>query len=141
MILFSCKTQKTKNDLIQQQILAVNNKLQSQDYTISITKFILRDGLVYEVPSDIKSSINISPKSISLYIPTFQGNNYIHLESFNFKYSLEEKDSGISLVAIKAKANGQIYNISILITEFGDSTIYVSEGDYNSMTLEGNLKI
>ena len=140
IFLIGCKS-RTREEMILQEIQAIDNKLVSEEYMIGIKQFIPRDGIVYD--ADKKNFIKIDHKNIQLQIPDIEDaqSNIFAISSTLENYEFQKKDKGVTLISGTFKtANDKIYNLSIIVTQFGDATIYLSEGFYNSISFVGELK-
>lgn len=129
--------------MILQQIQLVNDKLSSNNFTLELESFIPRTGDVTEYPIKKKSYIKIDEKKIEYIMPDLR--NPLNEEmaenvALNY-YDYQKKDKGVTLIAATFENHAKRkFTISILVTPFGDTTIYLSEGFYGSITYSGELR-
>ena len=137
----SCKS-KTREELILQQIQEVNNKLTSNKYIINISQFVGRNGLTTDIKGQT-SFIKIDENDIQLQIPDIESpsTKISSISTTLTEYAYEKKDKGVSLISATLETQDHMkYELSILITQFGDATIYMKEGFYKSISFTGELE-
>lgn len=139
--IISCKS-KTREELILQQIQEVNNKLTSNKYVINISQFVGRNGLAVDIKGQA-SYIKIEENDIQLQVPDmeFPNTKMFSISTRLTGYAYEKKDKGVSLISATLETKDHLkYELSILVTQFGDATVYMKEGFYQSISYAGELQ-
>lgn len=139
-------TCKSTDPLVKQQkIEAMDNKIESRDYTFEAKMAQPMNGRTIHLTS--LYTLEVKPDSIIAHLPYF-GRAYsapssteigIKFVSTNFDYEVTEKKKGVQSVSIKIKDHSNGYNLSMLIGELGKTTVYVSQTNKQSITFVGDI--
>lgn len=148
--LVGCGASKHKKMIEEEEKQAVVDLLRSSDFKIEINTITPTNGLYYDVENQ-GFNIQISPKEIWVKLPTIDKSAYsvidnkiysedtINIRTDYFTYDINPQPLNIHTLSFVVKEVEPELEFSAIVTEFGDCTIFLKQGDWDSCGYLGSL--